>query len=88
MRRREKNKDCSRAFRRKLRDKEHTLRGGRMEKQGLLQELNKKNEKLFRMLSKAALQGCEKAKNIASVGMQSWNKENRAHNYKVNHCNM
>lgn len=84
VRRREKNKDCSRAFRRKLKEKERTLREGKVEKQGRLQELNKKNEKLFRMLSKAAIQGCEKAKNIASAGMQSWNKENRAQNFQVN----
>jgi len=87
MRRREKNKDCSRAFRRKLKEKERTLRESRMVKQCHLQDLNRKNEKLLRMFSKAALQGCEKAKCIASAGMQTWNKENKAQRF-VNHCNM
>ena len=77
-RRREKNKDCSREFRRKQKGKERTLREGLIEKQRRIKELNRKNENLIRMLSKVALQGCDKAKSIAATGMESWNKENKS----------
>ncbi|XP_031566486.1 uncharacterized protein LOC116301519 [Actinia tenebrosa] len=78
IRRREKNKDCSRAFRRNQKEKERKLREGRIEKQARLKELNKKNDNFIRMLSKAALQGCEKAKGIAATSMETWNKENNS----------
>lgn len=77
-RRREKNKDCSRAFRRNQKEKERKLRDGRFEKQARLKDLNRKNDNFLRMLSKAALQGCEKAKGIAAESMETWNKENKS----------
>ena len=88
MRRREKNKDCSREFRRKLKEKERNLREGRIEKQRQLEVINKRNENLYRMLSRASVQCCEKGKRIASAGMHTWNKENSIHEYKVSHCNL
>lgn len=77
IRRREKNKICSRLSRSKQKEKERNLRENNTDMQYRLEGLNKSNEKVFRMLSKAANQLCDKGRMIASAGLQAWNKENR-----------
>lgn len=90
--RRERNKQCSREFRRKQKVREQLLIRGKAEKEQMLVERHKRMEKTTKILVKIATStgACEKGRGIINMVSGLINKENIPSTMvlKNNYCNV